>query len=254
MIGQPLRKIIHPKRNYEETEILKKLAQGEKVEHFETQRLHKDGHLVDVSVTISPIYDHKGTVIGASKIARDISKSKAAEAQIQKLAFYDQLTGLANRILLQDRLKTMLLSASRANTKFAVMFLDLDNFKILNDTKGHDAGDTLLKEVANRLNAIVRESDTVARFGGDEFVILFSGPSHPVEGSCWLTTIANKIIEEIGKPYDIFGFTHHCSASLGAVIFENQQCSASDLLKKADYAMYQAKQSGKNRMCLYKPN
>lgn len=254
MIGQPMGKIIHPERNYEEAEILQKLARGEKVEHFETQRLHKDGYLVDVSVTISPIYDHKGTVIGASKIARDISKSKAAEAQIQKLAFYDQLTGLANRSLLQDRLNTMLLSASRTNTKFAVMFLDLDNFKILNDTKGHDAGDTLLKEVANRLNAIVRESDTVARFGGDEFVILFNGPSQPVEGSCWLTTIANKIIEEIGKPYDISGFTHHCSASLGAVIFENQQCSASDLLKQADYAMYQAKQSGKNRMCLYKPN
>lgn len=251
MIGRPMGRIIPPERWHEEPEILHKLASDQKVDHFETQRLHKNGQLVDVSVTISPIYDHNGKVIGASKIARDISKAKQAEAQIQKLAFYDALTGLANRSLLQDRLQNLLDSSLRTGESFAVLFMDLDNFKTLNDTKGHDAGDQLLQQVACRLNAIVRASDTVARFGGDEFVVLLRGPAGDAAETEWLCSTATKIIEEIGQPYRFQDFVHHCTISIGAVIFSQQACSMSDLLKQADQAMYQAKASGKNCLCLY---
>lgn len=248
IIGQPMMMIIPPERQHEEPEILARIERGEKVDHFETQRLHRDGHLIDVSVTISPLCDSFGRVIGASKIARDISKSKAAEAEIQRLAFHDTLTGLANRRLLMDRLKNSLAKASRSNTCFAVLFLDLDNFKTLNDTQGHEAGDELLKEVSVRLKECVRESDTVARFGGDEFVVLLdSNRGYGVGSLEWLELVMRKIITRLSSPYHVFAITHSCTASIGAAIYAGQRCTAADLLKQADQAMYEAKSSGKNR-------
>lgn len=247
MIGLPLTKVMPEERQHEEPEILARIARGEKVDHFETQRRHKDGRLVDVSVTISPIYDAKGHVIGASKIARDISKAKAAEAEIHRLAFYDALTGLANRSLLQDRLEAMLALSQREQTEFAVLFLDLDNFKTLNDTQGHAAGDALLQEVALRLKSVVRASDTVARFAGDEFVILLSGSkTEKAAANLWLTKVMDKICDVIGIPYQVAGISHRCTASIGAALFNGQTTDSNTLMKQADQAMYQAKYSGKN--------
>lgn len=252
MIGQPLTQIIPAERLPEEPEILDKIAQGVKVDHFETQRLHQNGTLVDLSVTISPIYGQNGDVIGASKIARDISKAKVAEAEIQRLAFYDALTGLANRSLLHDRLNSTLHRAVRENSTFSLLFLDLDNFKTLNDKYGHDAGDELLQEVARRLSGAVRAADTVARFGGDEFIVLLEGPQDDEANSNkWVEHTILKLIEQISQPFYLSNVTHSCSVSIGAAVFNGQRTTTGELLKHADHAMYQAKSSGKNTFHIY---
>lgn len=252
MIGKPMQTIIPEERQHEEPAILAQIAAGNKVDHFETQRLHRDGHLVDISATISPVYDVHGQVIGASKIARDISRAKAAEAEIQQLAFYDTLTGLANRRLLQDRLQQTLTRASRDKTTFAVLFLDLDNFKTLNDTRGHEAGDVLLREAARRLKACVRGSDTVARFGGDEFVVILHGnPDNSDDPRDWVEAVASKIIASFSLPFRVFDDSHTCTTSVGASIYTGPTCTASDLLKQADHAMYQAKYAGKNGLRIF---
>lgn len=247
MIGQPLTQIIPAERLPEEPEILDKIARGFKVDHFETQRVHRNGTLVDLSVTISPIYGQNGDVIGASKIARDISRAKIAEAEIQRLAFYDSLTGLANRSLLQDRLNSTLHRALREHSTFSLLFLDLDNFKTLNDKYGHDAGDELLKEVARRLSGTVRATDTVARIGGDEFIILLDGPPEDdTNPNNWVEHTIQKLITQIAQPFYLSNVTHRCSVSVGAVLFTGQPTTTSELLKRADQAMYQAKSAGKN--------
>ncbi|SNY53339.1 PAS domain S-box-containing protein/diguanylate cyclase (GGDEF) domain-containing protein [Arsukibacterium tuosuense] len=247
MIGQSMTIIIPPNRLHEEPAILKRIANGEKVDHFETQRLHKNGTLIDISVTISPISNQHGKVIGASKIARDITKAKTAEAEIRRLAFFDSLTGLANRRLLLDRLNQLYATAVRDKLMFAVIFLDLDNFKSLNDSKGHQAGDVLLKQTAERLVSCIRESDTAARFGGDEFVVVLQGPkvqSNP--NNEWLNTVLSKIITELGTPYQFGNDYHFCTPSIGVSVFKGQQYTAEQLIKQADHAMYQAKSVGKN--------
>ncbi|KUM52585.1 hypothetical protein AR688_09860 [Rheinheimera sp. EpRS3] len=252
MVGKPMTLIIPPERLHEEPELLSKIAAGEKVDHFQTQRQHKNGELVDVSVTISPIYNNSGEVIGASKIARNISAAIAAEAEIKRLAFFDTLTGLANRRLLHDRLNQLYVSALRENTSFAVLFLDLDNFKTLNDTKGHEAGDELLQQAAKRLLHCVRESDTVARYGGDEFVVLINGLGRRTASSeAGLEQITTKISKELSQPYYVAGGYHVCTTSIGASIFNRDVDTAAGLIQQADHAMYLAKTSGKNGFRIY---
>lgn len=255
MIGKPMLAIIPLERIHEEPEILRKIAAGEKIDHFQTQRLNRFGDLVDVSVTVSPIYNSEFKVIGASKIARDISKAKAAEAEIHRLAFFDVLTGLVNRRLLQDRLASLYSAALRDNLSFAVAFIDLDNFKSLNDSKGHDAGDILLKEVARRLSCCVRESDTVARFGGDEFILLLRGPeSIDPENFGWVDLIISKIICDLSKRYVIQDGEHWCTTSIGVSVFDGHATDSVDFIRQADQAMYLAKAAGKNRYKIYNKN
>lgn len=252
MIGQPITAIIPKERIGEEKEILFKISKGEKINHFETQRMHKNGDLIDVSVTTSPIYNINGAIIGASKIARDISKEKAAEAKIKKLALFDELTGLANRRLLNDRLKNLYLAALREKFCFAVLFIDLDNFKSLNDSKGHDAGDILLKDAANRLLRCVRKSDTVSRFGGDEFIILLKGQNlSEIKDLGWIEEITSDIIRSISQPYIIFGDPHFCTASIGVRIYNGGEISTKELITQADQAMYIAKNNGRNCYQIY---
>ncbi|MFC7299636.1 diguanylate cyclase domain-containing protein [Herminiimonas aquatilis] len=254
MIGKPMMDIIPADRAHEEPELLARIARGEKVDHFETRRLHRDGHLVDVSVTISPVRDQSGRVIGASKIARDITKAKAAEAEIRRLAFYDTLTGLANRRLLQEQLQHTLLRAQRDQAEFAVLFIDLDNFKALNDVCGHEAGDELLKEVAVRLSKCVRESDIVARLGGDEFVIILNiSRDSNQAGTGWVDTVTQKINISLARPYHLAHTVHSCSSSIGIAIYSGQATSTSELLRQADQAMYEAKTCGRNRFHIYQP-
>lgn len=252
MIGQPMTTVIPVDRGHEEPEFLGRIASGKSVDHFVTQRLHKDGSLIDVSVTLSPIRDSDGKVIGASKIARDISATVAAEAEIKSLAFFDSLTGLANRRLLHDRLDQVYLRAKRDGISFAALYIDLDNFKQLNDAHGHEAGDRLLKNVALRLMDCIRQSDTASRFGGDEFLIILPGTKNRRYSSDnWPAAIVKKIHRELMKPYDLgFGF-YQCTLSIGVYVYDGDAVDAEDVIRMADQAMYSAKRSGKSSYRFY---
>ena len=178
------------------------------------------------------------------------------QAQIENLAFYDALTKLPNRLLLTERLSQVLLNNKRQHHYSAVMFLDLDNFKSLNDTYGHSLGDVLLCQVAERLKQCVREVDTVARFGGDEFVVILSSLDKDKEAS---VRYARGVAEKIGKSLSTF-YTltiqesvvqHQCTASIGIVVFDAKESNQDNLLKYADTAMYKAKEAGKNTICMW---
>ncbi|MFA6969908.1 MAG: EAL domain-containing protein [Gallionella sp.] len=182
----------------------------------------------------------------------DITELKAAEDEIKHLAFYDQLTGLPNRRLLLDRLKHALAFSARSGRVGALLFLDLDNFKTLNDTLGHNIGDLLLQQVALRLENCVRKSDTVARLGGDEFVVLLEGMSDESLTVAQTKLVGEKILAALNLPYQLALFSYHSTPSIGAVLFDHQQ-TMDELLKQADIAMYQAKNAGRNLLRFFDP-
>jgi diguanylate cyclase (GGDEF)-like protein/PAS domain S-box-containing protein len=175
-------------------------------------------------------------------IVRDITERKLAEQKIAHLAHYDYLTDLPNRALLLDNLKHSVSLAKRNYYKVAVLFLDLDEFKQVNDTLGHDVGDLLLQEVANRLKGVVRASDTVARVGGDEFIFVLDN----IGSGEHAVVIANKVIAAISEPFDLQGQRCHVGGSIGISIYPEDSLDSETLIKQADGAMYLAKQSGKN--------
>jgi diguanylate cyclase (GGDEF)-like protein/PAS domain S-box-containing protein len=191
----------------------------------------------------------------------NITERKAMEEQVRQLAFYDSLTGLPNRRLLDDRLGQALIASKRSACYGTLMFLDLDNFKPLNDMYGHAVGDLLLIEVARRLSACVREMDTVARFGGDEFVVMISElTGNKAESTEQARSVAEKIRTSLAEPYLLnipqpgkadAVVEHHCSASIGVVVFVNHEAPQADILKWGDLAMYQAKDAGRNAIRFY---
>lgn len=184
----------------------------------------------------------------------DITERKAAEEEIKNLAFYDPLTRLPNRRLLLDRLKQALASTVRNGREGALLFIDLDNFKTLNDTLGHDIGDLLLQQVAQRLGPCVREGDTIARLGGDEFVVILEDLSkRALEAAAQTETVSDKIIATLNQPYQLAMHKCHSTASIGATLFSGHQQAIEELLKQADIAMYQAKKSGRNTLCFFDP-
>ncbi len=187
-------------------------------------------------------------------IAVDISERKAAEEQIESLAFYDPLTNLPNRRLLLERLKHILETGSRHCRIGALLFIDLDNFKSLNDTYGHNHGDQLLQQVAKRLQESIRKGDTLARFGGDEFILLLEdlGTSN-IEAAAKAKTTGEKILHLLGKPYLIEGNTHHSTPSIGITLLGDIQEEIDGPLKRADLAMYQAKAAGRNMVRFFDP-
>jgi diguanylate cyclase (GGDEF)-like protein/PAS domain S-box-containing protein len=260
-IGSSLQILIPADRKNEEVEILARIARGERIEHFETVRRHKDGRLINISTSISPVLDRQGKVIGASKIARDITKHKQLEDKVHQLAFYDELTKLPNRRLLNDRLEQAM-AASRRNSHYgALLFLDMDNFKPLNDVYGHGMGDLLLLAAARRISSCVRETDTVARFGGDEFVVLLGElDEDKTESNTQASNVAEKIRGTLAEPYFLeiqqgdkakSTVEHHCTSSIGVVLFLNHKTSVDDIIKSADAAMYQAKNAGRNKIKFY---
>ena len=187
-------------------------------------------------------------------MVQDITLRKQSEEEIHRLAFYDALTQLPNRRLLQERLLQSMSISARSGKHGAVMFIDLDNFKTLNDTQGHDVGDELLQEVAARLTRNVREGDTVARLGGDEFVVALESLSGiEKEAANQAETIAEKIRAELSLPYQLQTVEHNSSPSMGVSLFRGHQNSIDEVLKQADLAMYQAKSSGRNRVCFFDP-
>ncbi|MGB8408528.1 MAG: EAL domain-containing protein [Gallionella sp.] len=213
--------------------------------------IHKpDGALTWISVNVQPIFkEGKTTPYRVVATMHDITERKFAEEKIQHLAFYDNLTDLPNRLLLVDRLKQVLVSSSRSGRKGALLFIDLDNFKNLNDTLGHDMGDMLLKQVTQRLESCVREGDTVSRLGGDEFVVMLVDLSEQaLEAAAQTEVIGEKILVALSQPYQLDRNTYRCTASIGVTLFSGNQQATDDLMKQADIAMYQAKKAGRNAL------
>lgn len=187
-------------------------------------------------------------------IAQDITDRKAAESQIQRLAYFDALTDLPNRRFLMDRLSHAMAATARFPRKAALLFVDLDNFKILNDTHGHLMGDRLLQQVAQRLLANVREGDTVARLGGDEFVVMLENLNEDLASATeQARTVAEKMLTVLGQPYDLDGNAQMSTPSIGVTLFGDQTEGIEEPLKRADMAMYQAKAGGRNTIRFYDP-
>jgi diguanylate cyclase (GGDEF)-like protein/PAS domain S-box-containing protein len=185
-------------------------------------------------------------------IARDITERKVAEEAIRHLAFHDALTGLPNRRLLTDRLQNAIGHSRRSQEHNALMFLDLDRFKELNDSQGHEVGDLLLQEVARRLQQSIRQIDTVARLGGDEFVVLLQNLGVETEAArLHASMIGYKILASLNEPYVLGDRPHSTTPSIGITLFANTAAEPSEVLKKADTAMYAAKQRGRNTVCFY---
>lgn len=214
----------------------------------------KNGEIYTERLLITAVRDGNGEICNYVASITDISQSKAAAEKIHNLAFYDPLTQLANRRLLLDRLQHSLANGSRSNQKGALLFVDIDHFKNLNDTLGHTAGDILLKQVAERLLHNVREGDTVARIGGDEFIILLEGLSPQSEQmSAQTESIVHKLQIALSSPYEINGHSFISTVSIGATLINNYDVSSEDLLKQADIALYRAKDSGRNRLQFFDP-
>lgn len=201
------------------------------------------------------VYDNAGQPLGVLGLAHDITERKQAEAQIERLAFYDALTGLCNRRLFQNRLEQAQAASTRHGQWAAVCFIDLDNFKDLNDTQGHDVGDALLRQVGQRLSAAVREEDTVARLGGDEFVLLLENLGvGDDEAALYANTVGQKILQSLNTPYDLNGHPYHNTPSIGITLFRDHNERVEDILKRADLAMYQSKSAGRNTVRFFDPH
>ncbi len=221
---------------------------------FEMLRPHDDGVMRWSSISGAPIFDADGVFMGYRGTGRDITARKQAEADIERLAFFDVLTGLPNRRLLLDRLNRAIACSTRDRGYGALLFIDLDNFKVLNDTRGHHVGDELLKQVAQRLLGCVRGVDTVARLGGDEFVVMLEELSETVSiAATQCDLIGQKILRALNAPYQIEGQENHSSPSIGATLFFDHLQSVDDLLQRADLAMYQAKAAGRNTLRFFDP-
>jgi len=214
----------------------------------------KNGEVYPKWLTISAVSGKDGEVSHYVGAGIDITQRKAAEEEIRNLAFYDSLTGLPNRRLLIDRLKHALAASARSKMYGAVLFLDLDNFKTLNDTLGHDVGDLLLQQVAKRLSAASREDDTIARIGGDEFVVILENLSDKtIEAAEYAKVICDKYLTILNESYTLSKYECHSSPSIGVTLFNDHQSGIEELLKQADIAMYQAKKAGRNAIRFFDP-
>ena len=203
---------------------------------------------------ISNSYDCEGTKVIQCNI-RNITERKKTDERIKELAFFDQLTGLPNRLLLQDRLKQAMVASSRSGIFCALLFMDMDNFKNLKDTLGHDKGDALLMQIGKRLTLCVREGDTVARLGGDEFVVVLAGlNTDKAEAAKGIKTVVRKMNAALNQPYRIGGMLHNSTASMGVTLFKGDLINSDDLMKQADLAMYKSKEAGRNTLRFFDPD
>ena len=212
----------------------------------------KDGEIYPKLLSITAVKGSDGVTSHYVGSHVDITDRKVAEKNIYSLAFYDPLTCLPNRRLLLERLHQELASGARSGLEGALLFIDLDNFKSINDTLGHDMGDLLLQQVALRLESCVREGDTVARLGGDEFVVMLKTlGEHILEASENTKAVGEKILSALSQPYQLGTNEYHSTSSIGITLFGKQHEAAEELLKQADIAMYQAKKAGHNTLCFY---
>jgi len=220
----------------------------------EMWNMRKDGTLFPSWVNITAVLDPDGKPTNYIGSLVDITQRKQAESDIHTLAYYDSLSQLPNRRFLLDQLHHTVASSARNQTCGALVFLDLDNFKILNDTKGHDIGDLLLIEVAKRLKDCIREQDTVSRFGGDEFVLILDGLSNEnAQAAAQAHRVGEKILAALNQTYLLEGYEFHGSSSIGITLFNNFTGKLEELLKQADTAMYEAKKAGRNTLRFFDP-
>jgi diguanylate cyclase (GGDEF)-like protein len=221
----------------------------------------KDGKVYAEQLAIQALRDPQDAHQGYVALFTDISERKALDAQMHQMAYFDALTGLPNRRMLGDRLGQAMAASKRSGLYGALMFLDLDNFKPLNDAYGHEVGDLLLIEVARRLTECLREVDTVARFGGDEFVVMLSElDAEKAQSTEQAAGVAEKIRASVAETFFLTVMhpgqesrtvEHHCSVSMGVALFVNHESSQGEIMKRADAAMYQAKYAGRNAIRFY---
>lgn len=247
IIGRQIFTIMPPERYDERYRVLQMILNGEQLQFFETTRIRKDGSRIYVSITTSPMLDADGKIIGNSVIARDVTERRKMEEVIRHQAHHDTLTDLPNRQLFMDFLSLELAQARRDGTKLALLFLDLNGFKQVNDTLGHSCGDRLLQEVGQRLRACIRESDTVARLGGDEFTVLMPALGQTDD----VGIVLRKILGVFETPFLLDHSIVDTTTSIGICMFPDDGDCGEELMKKADLAMYDAKGTGRNSYQFY---
>jgi diguanylate cyclase (GGDEF)-like protein/PAS domain S-box-containing protein len=251
-IGQSVDLIVPPEHQGDEHLLMTQVHEGGRVDRVETQRLHRSGTRVDVEMSVAPLLDDEGELSGVSYIMRDITARKRAEQAIHRLAYFDALTGLPNRRQLLDRLQLALAGATNAASVGALIFIDLDHFKDVNDARGHAVGDEVLRQAAGKLLSLAGEGQLVARLGGDEFVILAPSLAQDAEGGALAAlALAENARQLLGEPLELQGNLYAHSASLGISMFPQGQRGPDDLLREADTAMYRAKAAGRNRVAFF---
>ena len=249
MEGQPIAMLEPRERRGEIEDVLERLRMGESLVRYETLRRRKNGENLEVAVAVSPIRDELGELTGIASITRDISDRKRAQELIVFQSYHDPLTGLPNRALLMERLNLCLAKARRSGKLLAVLFLDLDLFKTINDGFGHRAGDSIFQEVARRLILCVRDDDTVSRAGGDEFIVLLPELARAEDAS----VVARKLLDAIAEPFSWEGRRLDLTTSIGVSVFPDDGQDAETLLRSADNAMSRAKERGRNNFQLSIP-
>jgi diguanylate cyclase (GGDEF)-like protein/PAS domain S-box-containing protein len=248
LLTMTVKDVSHPGDANVTDELRDQLRSGE-IQSFKTEKryLRKDGSPIWVGLTIACKRDRAGKCLYDISIVEDISSRKGAEERIQYLATHDGLTGLPNRVMFQQLLNLSIETARRYGRKLAVLFIDLDRFKVINDTLGHEAGDVLLREIGARLREVLRASDVVARLGGDEFVVLLQEISDPAQAA----SVARNILNVVMKPVVILGQECRVTASVGVCLHPDDGQDDQSIMKNADMAMYLAKEEGKNNFQLF---
>ena len=239
--------MVHPEDLEAVKEANRAALAGDKSYDIEHRIVRPDGSVRWVHEQADIVRDAEDKAVSMVGVVQDITERKTAEERIQYLAYYDALTGLPNRALFMDRLQHAVIDADRRERLVGVMFLDVDRFKDVNDSLGHETGDQLLKAVAERLTAVVRKGDTVARLGGDEFTIILAGMAHVDDAA----RVAQKILEVFEQPFHVAQREFHMTASVGITLYPFDDSNSSHLLRNADIAMYRAKEAGRNTYQFY---
>jgi diguanylate cyclase (GGDEF)-like protein/PAS domain S-box-containing protein len=248
-VGRSVFDLLLPPNRRAQDSALHRVVRGERLSAHQTEVRTKDGRLLPISVSASPMIDETGAIVGLATIGEDISRRKALEDRLHHQAFHDPLTGLANRALLSDRLEHALARQARAGGMLGVVLLDLDDFKSINDSLGHRAGDELLIMVADSLRACTREADTLARLGGDEFAILLEDLTGPEDAS----RFAERLVSSMSSRFSFGDHSFPVSASIGIALVEGGAATLDDVIRDADVAMYLTKSTAKGGFTVFEP-
>ena len=254
VLGQTPRKLLGPGAAQDEFERMARMLARKRQARSELLIYRKNGSAFWLELEIVQVADTEDDLAHWVAVGRDITQRKVAADAIHQLAFYDPLTSLPNRLMLLNRLEQVMLQSVALRRNGALMFIDVDKLKVLNDTLGHHKGDMLLQQVAERLAGCVEVTDTVARLGGDEFVVLLEDLGDDAQAATDRTRkLADKVLEALREPFDLGGHQHYTTSSIGVTSLNGPHDSVSEVLKQADLAMYQAKTTGRNSLCFFDP-